>query len=137
MMAVSTWSLLQKFLFLFFSLFPFSSLGVTQTSHTIRVIEYPVSSSPPTPVPLTLLRSCNYLQYYTDSSGTISLTSLDLLSQTVDFNVYADGYSLSNVQPPGTSVETYPSPYDNLVQITTVSNERVVLGFPDWSLPLP
>ena len=134
MMAVSVRSLLPlKFLkFLFFSLFTVASLGVTQNSHTIRVIEYPVSSSPPTPVPLTLLRSSgNYLQYYTDSSGTISLTSFDLLSQTVDFNVYADGYSLSNVQPPGTSVETYPSPYDNLVQITTVSNERVVLGFPD------
>ncbi|GMH99066.1 hypothetical protein TrST_g8324 [Triparma strigata] len=129
-MAVSVRSLLPlKFLkFLFFSLFTVASLGVTQNSHTIRVIEYPVSSSPPTPVPLTLLRSSgNYLQYYTDSSGTISLTSFDLLSQTVDFNVYADGYSLSNVQPPGTSVETYPSPYDNLVQITTTLNSETTI----------
>jgi hypothetical protein len=63
-------------------------------------------------VPLVLIRTGNYLEYYSDSAGNIAFMEPGMMEQPVFFSVLADGYNFTGGQQ-------YPAPYNSGVVLTT------------------
>lgn len=66
-------------------------------------------------VPLVLLRTGNYLEFYSDSAGNIAFFEPGLMDQPVFFSVLADGYKFLS------GGQQYPPPYDSGIVLQTTS----------------
>ena len=93
--------------------------------HAIRVVDRETGNG----VPMTLVRTTNYLQFYTDSAGYVAFYEPGLMNQPVWFSVLVDGYVLAepSANHGKRNMNQEAADYDLGVAIITAQNRTTVV----------